>query len=262
MSSQTRSKLAFGVELALITAIAGSIFIPAVGADVRNGSKLAFLGLITFCFLLAFGINHQNRDEDGSASYGKGLVAFLAGPAAVLFFLAERAAGTQLETWVVFPFLVVGALGAVGMIARVGRQSQSARTVWTVTALVMVWLVAYFSGTTGSPGNFPIFGRGILDWPTVVIVTRKTVHVVFYGCFGLVLREILNLKDTRGSTLFAILGLTCGLACIDEFRQAAFPDRSGSWYDVLLDTGAAAIFVRIAARRTKKRQVSELDSAT
>ncbi len=252
MSSQTRSKLAFGVELALVVAIAGTIFVPAIGADVRNGSKLAFLGLTAFCFLLAFGINHQNRTEDGSAAYGTGLVAFLAGPAAVLFFLAERAAGTQLETWVVFPFLVIGALGAVAMIARAGRQSQNARTVWTVTALVMVWLVAYFSGTTGSPGNLPIFGKGILDWPTVVIVTRKTVHIVFYGCFALVLREVLNLKEISRNALVSLLGLTFGLACIDEFRQAAFPDRSGSWMDVLLDTGAAAVFLQIAARRMKK----------
>ncbi len=254
MAGQAPSKTAFAIEAAMLPLIAGSIFLPALGGDVRSGSKLAFVGLVLFCSLLSIAINRRNRDEQGQAHFGWGLTAFLVGPAAVLFLLAERAAGARLESWVVYPYLALGAFGAVALVNRAGGSGQNSRTIFTVTALVMVWLVAYFSGTTGSPGNFPIFGKGILDWPTVVIITRKTVHVLFYGCFGLVLREVLDLRERNRTSIATILLFTFGLACIDEFRQAAFPDRSGSWMDVMLDTGAAAIFLEIAARRAAKRR--------
>jgi len=254
MSSNARTNSALALEIVFFSLASGAIYIPSMGGDIRGGSKLAFLALVAFCFILHKFINRRITDAEGSALYGWGLGAFLTGPAAILFFLAERASGSQVETWVVYPYLVLSALGAIALHRRVGSGTHNSRIVWLVTSLVMVWLVAYFSGTTGSPENFPLFGKGILDWPTIVILTRKTTHVLFYGCFGLVLKEVFNLQPPTRSNTATVLALTFGLASIDEFRQSAFPDRSGTWMDVLLDTSAAAIFLLIAAAKWRKRE--------
>jgi VanZ family protein len=242
------------LEIVVYAVAGGAIYAPSIGGDIRSGSKLAFLLLFAFCYAFYRFVQRRMSLASETSIYGWGLGAFITGPAAVMFFLAERAAGSQVETWVVYPYLTLSAIGAIALLRSAGTIQQSTRIVWLVTALVMIWLVAYFSGTTGSPENFPLFGKGILDWPTIVILTRKTVHIVFYGCFALVIGRVLNLSPTLRGSFPALLACTLGLASIDEFRQSAFPDRSGTWMDVLLDTSAAAIFLQIAAVKKRKRE--------
>lgn len=105
------------------------------------------------------------------------------------------------------------------------------------------------------------------------LVLRKSGHMVGYAllclCFLLLLRGAHWLQHDykiglRGSIqmrrmwwrpVWAALALffTFVVASADELHQMAIPSRSGSWWDVALDTSAGAILVFIVWLKTTRR---------
>ena len=72
-------------------------------------------------------------------------------------------------------------------------------------------------------------------------VIRKCAHIVEYGILAMLTHRALR-RDHKGWRLAWALGavlLTACVATIDEIHQSYVPSRTGTWHDVLIDTGAA-----------------------
>jgi VanZ family protein len=85
----------------------------------------------------------------------------------------------------------------------------------------------------------------------VNLILRKAGHIVGYGLLSAsIYRGIRGTLEgeltppriaTRlGFSLLAVLG-TCLVASADEIHQMFIPSRTGTWWDVLLDTSAAVV---------------------
>jgi VanZ family protein len=113
---------------------------------------------------------------------------------------------------------------------------------------------------------FPQVSPGQL-WEVNLII-RKTGHVVGYGLLGATLyrafRGTFEQVPTPGPkwqlrfASFAVFG-TFLVASADEIHQMYLPSRTGSWWDVLLDTSAAVVaqvivywYFRRRARKTSE----------
>lgn len=103
----------------------------------------------------------------------------------------------------------------------------------------------------------------LLDFANLVL--RKCGHACGYGLLGLcwfwLMRGAYWLQHDYKSMLrsgrlvarlcfrplFALLaiGLTFSVAAADELHQMSLADRTGTWWDVLLDTAAATVFMLI-----------------
>jgi len=118
-------------------------------------------------------------------------------------------------------------------------------------------LIAWFSGARWHGGaTTPLLEpwlRGLLPWATpeqiagVHWLLRKTGHVVEYAVLALLWRRALTGPDAPAPWRWplALAVLTGGL---DETHQAFTPTREGRIADVLLDSGAAAAALLVAAR--------------
>ena len=118
-------------------------------------------------------------------------------------------------------------------------------------------LIAWFSSARWHGGaTTPLFEpwlRGLLPWATPEQIAgahwllRKTGHVVEYAVLALLWRRALAGPDAPGPWRWplALAALTAGL---DETHQAFTPTCEGRIADVLLDSGAAAAALLVAAR--------------
>ena len=118
-------------------------------------------------------------------------------------------------------------------------------------------LIAWFSGARWHGGVtsalFEPWLRGLLPWATPEQIAgahwllRKTGHVVEYAVLALLWRRALAGPDAPAPWRWplALAALTAGL---DETHQAFTPTREGRIADVLLDGGAAAAALLVAAR--------------
>jgi VanZ family protein len=100
---------------------------------------------------------------------------------------------------------------------------------------------------------------------TVNLVLRKVGHFCGYGTLGLLFRRgwLISLRRSwegpRSRLPFsaAALAVMCTffVACLDEVHQRFLVGRTSSFYDVLLDTAGAIVFIRavvaVAARRRR-----------
>jgi VanZ family protein len=118
-------------------------------------------------------------------------------------------------------------------------------------------LIAWFSSAGWHGGaTFPwleAWARALLPWSAPEQIAalhwllRKTGHVVEYAVLALLWRRALTVPGGpapwRGPLALAAL-----TAVLDEAHQALTPTREGRIADVLLDTGAAAAALHVAAR--------------
>lgn len=137
-----------------------------------------------------------------------------------------------------------------------------------------VWMavIAWFSSGTWSADNTQSMLGPILSWlapsasPTQVTVlhgiVRKLAHLTEYG----ILAALWFRAFARGARLSrpwsaaAALALTVGWAGLDEFNQSFLPRRSGSPWDVLIDT-TGALLALVAGLRDW-RSATDLATAT
>jgi VanZ family protein len=122
-------------------------------------------------------------------------------------------------------------------------------------------LIAWFSSAGWHGGaTFPLleaWARALLPWAAPEQIAalhwllRKTGHVVEYAVLALLWRRALAGPGApppwRGPLLLAAL-----TAVLDETHQAITPTREGSIADVLLDAGAAAAALHVAARGARR----------
>jgi VanZ family protein len=118
-------------------------------------------------------------------------------------------------------------------------------------------LIAWFSSAGWHGGaTFPLleaWARALLPWAAPEQIAalhwllRKTGHVVEYAVLALLWRRALAVPGAPAPWR-SPLGLAALTAVLDEAHQAITPTREGSIADVLLDTGAAAAALHVAAR--------------
>ena len=89
------------------------------------------------------------------------------------------------------------------------------------------------------------FGRS-LSPPALALlnqILRKTGHVTAYGILSALAFRALRGERPRWNPRWAIgaIALAALVASIDEYHQSFIPSRTGTWHDVVLDTGAAIL---------------------
>lgn len=85
----------------------------------------------------------------------------------------------------------------------------------------------------------------------VVVITRKTGHLVGYGLQALCLKSVLGKRLSKVSPVGLFWLTWSGVALIaimDETMQVFSSYRSGVWYDILLDLLGATVFLLAAGR--------------
>ena len=156
--------------------------------------------------------------------------------------------------------------------------------------LAMAWLPVLFgltvicceSTSTMSRANT---GRWLLDllhslWGQTDVAgvevanffLRKTGHFCGYGILGLLFRRgwMISLRrsweGSRSRLPFSAgaLGVVCTffVACLDEVHQSFLVGRTSSFYDVLLDTAGAILFIRVAGVVVARRRRALLGDAS
>jgi VanZ family protein len=150
-----------------------------------------------------------------------------------------------------FEILLV-ALGLIGVVLAAGASlkapPKSRPVLGPILFLILLgWLISYFSSSHG--GAAPM-----VDWvmrhlhlrrptaETFVLVLRKTIHVTFYATVALTgfLASKRN-GAARQACFIAALLTTLAYASFDEMRQSTQPGRTGSIWDVLLDTAGGSV---------------------
>lgn len=79
----------------------------------------------------------------------------------------------------------------------------------------------------------------------VEFLIRKATHFSGYGIVGLIFLFFYHKIRLRYAPIFAVASVFL-LGCVDEYRQAHIPGRTGLFKDVLIDTSGAILFVGIA----------------
>ena len=121
-------------------------------------------------------------------------------------------------------------------------------------AVAWAAVILSLSGSGASSDNTRSLLRVILPslsdeaFAAVNFSLRKVAHVVGYAVLSL-----LNSRALQGRRRVMAVLLAAMVAVIDEVRQSAIPTRSGSPFDVVLDTAAATVAQWIAARIARRR---------
>lgn len=139
---------------------------------------------------------------------------------------------------------------AVRTFTKVGMRHAYA---WGLALVLMSWLIAYFSSPSGGSGGMiawaeRLFAMSPDQAQSFIHIVRKTIHFCFYGSLGLT--GFMWAKWCGAERRHSIaMGLctVAAFASFDECRQTFFPNRTGSFWDVLLDLSGAVVFVGIAA---------------
>lgn len=78
---------------------------------------------------------------------------------------------------------------------------------------------------------------------TINFFFRKSAHLTGYGILGALAFRALRGEQKSWSPRWAVGGilLAACIASIDEIHQTFIPSRTGTWHDVLLDAGGAAV---------------------
>ena len=150
----------------------------------------------------------------------------------------------------------------VGTLVRGWTVSDAQKSVygWALALVLMSCLIAFFSSPSGSSGGMisaamHFFGLSREHAETLVFYVRKTIHLSFYGLLGLAaFRWSLAAGFDRRKAIMWALAFALAHASYDESRQSFFADRTGSFWDVLLDMAGATAFVWIASVRWEKRE--------
>ena len=147
--------------------------------------------------------------------------------------------------------------------------------------LVMAWLPVLFGltvicGESTSVMSGANTGRWLLDiihslggqiggtpLDVVNFLLRKLGHLIGYGTLGLLFRRgwMISLRrswegpQSRVPFSAATLAVLCTflVACVDEVHQSFLVGRISSFYDVLLDTCGAILFIRLVVVARRRR---------
>lgn len=152
------------------------------------------------------------------------------------------------------PVLAVGLFGAGLFVAATkGR----AILVPLGALAIEVWLVAYLSSGHGSGGAMLrwLLAHGVAPDRAshLVYAFRKTVHLVFYGSVGVTtLLAARGAGSKPGEAVRTALLAVLVVASFDELRQSGYADRTGSAWDVLLDTTGGCLAVGLLEGRRRR----------
>jgi VanZ family protein len=165
--------------------------------------------------------------------------------------------------WLTMALLALGSLAAGLATFSSYQKNPKARAIIAalVPIFVCAWLVAYFSSSTGAGGH-------MIEWfirhlsmdrasaQRLSFAVRKSIHFLFYGLFGLFAYRAASKGGIRNSVLAGV-AFSVFHAAFDELRQAGYADRTGSFWDVLLDLSGAVVFVLCAAFLRQARDPSK-----
>jgi VanZ family protein len=135
------------------------------------------------------------------------------------------------------------------------RRNRSERPPWLpLCGLILFgWIVAFFSSGKGGPDPmvnafmrlFHVARPAAFE---MTICVRKTIHFTFYGLTGLTAYDLARAKGIASQAVIFGLSVAVCQASFDELRQAGFVNRTGSFWDVLLDMAGASAFIWLASR--------------
>jgi VanZ family protein len=169
------------------------------------------------------------------------LSLFWLGPLSVVWSISERREGREAWVYTVAGGLLLAAIGTALLL----RRSLPKHQIALILAAILTWCVSYFGGSSGAADNmrpfYSFFGLSAEATWNLVLFTRKTIHVTFYSALATCF--FIYLGPSRSQTTVKALALTLLMACCDEWRQSMMPNRAGSMWDVLLDTGAAFLWI-------------------
>jgi VanZ family protein len=122
------------------------------------------------------------------------------------------------------------------------------------------WLVAFFSSSTGAAGHMLSFAMRHLGLSRpsaeeLVLVVRKTIHFCFYGTLAVFAFRAARAGGLKSALAYALL-FALAHASFDELRQSSYSDRTGSFWDVLLDMGGAVTFAGVAQATGRTKPTS------
>jgi len=133
----------------------------------------------------------------------------------------------------------------------------STRTVWRFWLPPILWTALIFTASSASFSSVhtadwlatlinAIAGHPIApDWFAVVhSAIRKAAHLTEYGILSALLLRAFRAESSRKWDLrwaLAAVAISAAVAGLDEWHQLFVPGRSGSPYDVMLDTIGAAL---------------------
>lgn len=208
--------------------------------------------IASFALLLAL---VASRDDSESVP---GLGLFWLGPLSVVWSLSERHEGREIWRWSVPIGLGLSALGTLWVL----RRSIPRHQVYLVWAAILTWCVSYFGGSSGGADNmrpyYSLFGLSPeLTW-TLIMWTRKLIHVTFYSLLATCFYRFLVAH--RAKPFLPALAFALTMAICDEWRQNMMPNREGSYRDVLLDIGAASLWLWWRYLRKSSTKPAALDS--
>ena len=134
-------------------------------------------------------------------------------------------------------------------------------------ALIMCQSTDYFSAQNTGSMLYALLIRlfGHINLREFLIVhhyLRKTGHVVGYGVLSLLLLRGLLATFRRSqvwvwrTTLLALTG-TAFVASMDEWHQSFIPSRTGTPWDVVLDSTAGLVFLLIARTWMRRSRPAE-----
>lgn len=142
-------------------------------------------------------------------------------------------------------------------------KSDGRKTLFALIPLfVMGWLIALFSGDAGGADPmmrmFLNFGLSPGAAEVAVVISRKTIHFVFYGLLAAFSYRATVVGGTpRSSMLTFAVVFPLLHAVFDETRQTFSHGRTGSFWDVLLDLAGMAFFLwAVGAFRAPRKQTT------
>lgn len=220
---------------------------------------LALLSLLSVRLLLAMSFRREPLYVP--------MLLFLLAPAALMWAISERREGRDFWEPLISIELGISAIGTLWLLnsGRVNR-----RHIPFMLAAVMLWSLCYLSGSSGGADHmqpyYSMFGLSKeLTW-ILIVWSRKIIHVVFYSTLANLFFDYfarttyshsqngsdvdpehndplqLDYEERRLAVGVALNSAFIIAAC-DEWRQNMMPNREGSIRDVILDIGAASIWL-------------------
>lgn len=187
-----------------------------------------------------------------------GLGLFWLGPIGAVWTISERREGRDIWAYSLPVSLAIGALGTLLLL----RKAVPRHQIWLIVAAIMTWCVSFFGGSGGGADRmesyYSFFGLSKeLTW-TLIVISRKLIHITFYSFLATCFYKFLT--HFREKPVLPALSFALSMAVCDEWRQNLMPNREGSYRDVLLDIGAASVWLWWSYVRTSSAKPAVPDS--
>ncbi len=125
-------------------------------------------------------------------------------------------------------------------------------SIWLAVPILAALVVGYVSGGIGGANHMHKWITSLLhvnndEAEIIVHWVRKAIHFTAYGGVGFACFRGATLASANrtGAVTFALCLVAC-IASFDEMRQTQAVNRTGSFWDVLLDLTGAACFILLA----------------